>query len=206
MSTEIIKSHLRDYYNLEAEQRSLREKSSWKIEQRDIFYNLIINENKETLLEIGAGTGQDSKFFMDGGLKVTAVDLSCEMVKKCKEKGIDVYELDFYNLSDLNKKFDCVWSMNCLLHVPKSDLPQVLKNISAVLNDNGLFYMGVYGGKDSEEEFLNEIIQKPRLFTSYTENKLKQILQNIFEIISFKTIELEDHMDFQSIIMRRKKL
>ncbi|MCL2517834.1 MAG: class I SAM-dependent methyltransferase [Oscillospiraceae bacterium] len=204
MNTEIIKSHLREYYDLEAEKRSLREKSIWKIEQCYIFYNLLINEKKETLLEIGAGTGQDSKFFMDGGLKVTAVDLSCEMVKKCKEKGIDAYELDFYNLSALNKKFDCVWSMNCLLHVPKSDLPYVLQNINAVLNENGLFYMGVYGGKDSEEELLNEIIQKSRLFTSYTEEKLTLILQNIFEIVSFKTIKLEDHMDFQSIIMRKK--
>ena len=131
MNTDKIKSNLRDYYNLEAADRNNRSenKADWKIKQRGIFCDLIIKENKETLLEIGAGSGHDSKFFMDSGLKVTAVDLSGEMVKKCKEKGIDAYELDFYDLSALNKKFDCVYSMNCLLHVPKSDLPQVLKNI-----------------------------------------------------------------------------
>ena len=67
-------------------------KKTWKINLRNEFCNLLFNEKKKTLLEIGAGAGQDSKFFMDCGLEVTAVDLSGEMVKKCKERGIDAYE------------------------------------------------------------------------------------------------------------------
>lgn len=39
---------------------------------------------------------------MNNGLTVIAVDLSGEIIKKCKEKFIEAYEMDFYNLSSLN--------------------------------------------------------------------------------------------------------
>ena len=96
MQTEIIKSNLREYYNKEAPLRNFNDKDEWKISQRSDFCNLIKSENKKTLLEIGAGTGDDSVFFMKSGLKVTAVDLSPEMVRICIEKSIEAYELDFY--------------------------------------------------------------------------------------------------------------
>jgi len=79
-----------------------------------------IHESKKTLIEIGAGTGQDSIYFVDNGLKVMAIDLSGAMVRICNEKGVVAYELNMYDLSTLNRKFDCVWSMNSLLHIPKS--------------------------------------------------------------------------------------
>ena len=109
-----IKENLKKYYNQEASLRNQSIKQEWKIEARQNFLNLSKHEKKESLLELGAGTGHDSQFFMSSGLRVVAVDLSSEMVKKCKEKAIEAYELDFYNLSALNEKFDCIWSMNTL--------------------------------------------------------------------------------------------
>jgi len=204
MDIEAIKFNLREYYNSEAEYRNSSDKEEWKKLERGIFYNYLVQEGKKTLLELGAGAGQDSKFFMDCGLKVTAVDLSREMVKKCREKGIDAYELDFYNLSALNKKYDCIWSMNSLLHIPKSDLPKVLKNIDNVLNDDGLFYMGVYGGEDTENDWINDVSQIPRFFSYYSENKLRAVLQDIFEIISFEQFDVGRNIDFQSVFMRKR--
>jgi hypothetical protein len=37
-----------------------------------------------------------------------------------------------------------------MLHVRKADLGFVLEEIKNVLNPSGLFFMGVYGGEDSE--------------------------------------------------------
>ncbi len=204
MNVKNIKSNLRKFYDEEAKYRNLNHKQEWKLNQREIFYNYIKKEGKDTLLELGAGTGQDSKFFMDCGLKVTAIDLSNEMVKICKEKGIDAYELDFYNLSDLNKKYHCIWSMNSLLHVPKDDLPRVLKSIDFVLNEDGLFYMGVYGGEDTESNWINDVSEIPRFFSYYSKDKLKEVLQDVFEIVSFDQFDVCKNIDFQSIIMRKK--
>jgi SAM-dependent methyltransferase len=207
MNIENIKSNLRDFYNAEAEHRNAQEKHDFKKLFRERICELILGENKKTLLEIGAGPGHDSKFFMERGLNVTADDMSCEMVKICREKGIDAYELDFYNLSALQKKFDCVWAMNSLLHVPKNDLHEVLQNISATLNENGLFYMGVWGGEDKEKEHINEICNTPRFFSLFSKEKLAENLQLVFEILSFEQLDNVDKwLSFQSVIMRKKNV
>ena len=203
MYADAIKTKLRAYYNREAEYRNSGEKQDWKIRQREAFYKLTILENKKTLLEIGAGTGQDSRYFMDHGLKVLAIDLSGEMVRICKEKNIEAYEFDMYDLFAINRKFDCVWSMNSLLHIPKSDLKKVLIGIESVLNENGLFYMGVYGGEDSEGYWTNDISETPRFFSYYSESKIKEVLQSVFEIMAFTQFDVGRNIEFQSIIMRR---
>lgn len=95
--------------------------------------------------------------------------------------------------------------MNSLLHVPKPDLLHVLNEIDSVLNENGLFYMGVYGGIDTESNYINEISDVPRYFSYYSEYKLKEILGDIFEIIEFKQMDVGRNTDFQAAIMRTKK-
>jgi len=212
-----IKSNLRAYYNEEAQIRDASPKQSWKVEVREQFYTLAKSENKLTLLELGAGAGYDSQYFMNNGMEVVAIDLSSEMVERCKEKSIEAYELDFYDLSSLGKKFDCVWSMNSLLHVPRPDLPQVLQGINSVLNPSGLFYMGVYGGVDSEAEYVNDRSAVPRFFSHYTDEKLQELLGGYFEIISFDRYDLTSGaknffkqnkcrgaIDFQSAVLRKK--
>ena len=159
------------------------------------------------MLELGAGAGYDSQYFMDSGFDVVAVDLSHEMVKRCREKNIEAYELDFYRLSSLGRKFDCIWAMNTLLHVPKADLSAVLIEIKSVLVKDGLFYMGVYGGEDSESEYVrSEVSDSPRFFSYYSEENLKAALENHFEIISFEQLKIsrrkEKHI-FQSVIMKK---
>lgn len=199
-----MKLNLKKYYNQEAELRNLSEKQEWKKDQRANFYSYVKSENKNSLLEIGAGTGNDSRFFMDCGLNVVAVDLSSEMVKLCKGKNIQAYELDFYNISNLNKKFDCIWSMNSLMHVPKNDLPQVLNEINFVLKEKGLFYMGVYGGVDTESNYVDEVTDTPRFFSYYSESKIKEVLSNVFDIIEFHQFDVGRNTDFQAVIMRKK--
>lgn len=208
-----IKENLRNYYNQEAEHRNASYKQDWKLKERKAFLDLAKHENKQILLELGAGTGDDSLFFMENGLKVTAVDLSAEMVKRCKEKGINAYELDYYQVTALNKQFQCVWAMNSLLHVPKTELPRVLTNIDSVLEKNGLFYMGVYGGVDSESEYVTKISEHPRFFSFYTQGTLQNVLKKHFEIISFRQLDVgrrdkesQRGFDFQSILMQKRQM
>ena len=202
-----FKENIKKYYNQEAELRNNKSvKPDWKIQARAKFCGLIKQENKKTLIELGAGAGYDSLFFMDSGLTVTAVDISIEMVGKCREKGIEAYELDFYNLSLLNKKFDCVYAVNTLLHVPKSDLAHVLNEINLILETNGLFYMGLYGGQDIEKEVAEtDVSDAPRFFAFHSENYLKKILADYFQIINFEVIDVvKGAIDiFHSVTMRK---
>lgn len=199
-----VKEIIRQSYNNYANEREKNKLQDWKIKLRAAFLELLIKEGKTTLLDIGAGTGRDSKFFVDNNMDVMAVDFSEEMIRLCHEKGINSKQLDFNNLHLLGKKFDTVWSMNSLLHVEKANLNMVLEEIKNVLNPSALFFMGVYGGVDSEGIRQDDIYIPHRFFASYTDKNIIKAVSDYFEVISFEIIETGDKYHFQSIIMRNK--
>src|SRR4051812_5102948 len=142
---EVIAS-LRAAYDGGADRRDSMAKEPWKLAERAAFLDRLRAAGSTRLLEIGAGTGQDSGYFLDNGLEVVATDLSPEMVRRCRAKGIDARVMDFLHLNFAADSFDAVHAMNCLLHVPNADLPVVLETIRSVLRPGGLFFLGVYGG------------------------------------------------------------
>jgi SAM-dependent methyltransferase len=200
----VVKDNLKQSYNNNAHIREKNEMQEWKVKPRKDFLQMIKSERKSILLDIGAGHGRDSKFFKDNDLQVTAVDLSDEMVTLCREKGIEAYELDFSELHLLNKSFDAVWAMNCLLHVEKRNIRKVLRGIMDVLNPAGLFFMGVYGGKEQEGIWEGDFYSPKRYFSFYTDETIKELVTEFFELDSFEVIETGGEFHFQSIIMRRK--
>jgi SAM-dependent methyltransferase len=195
---------LKETYNKYAHIREKNEIQPWKVENRRKFLEIVKKEDKTSLLEIGAGIGRDSKFFMDNGLKVKSTDLSSEMIALCKEKGIEAFELDFYNLHILEERFDCIWAMNCLLHVEKINLPLILKEISGVLKLSGLFFMGVYGGEDSEGIWEEDIYTPHRFFSFYTDETINEVVTKCFDIVNFERIETGGKYHFQSIVLRKR--
>lgn len=204
--TKDINENLKEAYNKYADVREKSEMQQWKEEQRAKFLDLIKIENKKSLLELGAGPGRDSKFFMDEGLEVVATDLSSEMIKLCKVKGLNAFEMGFCDIHTLNKKFDSVWALNCLLHVEKKNLPLVLNEIDSVLKPNGVFFMGVYGGQDSEGIWKEDFYNPPRFFSFFTDEKLQQVVSKHFDIISFEKIETGSKYDFQALILRKREI
>jgi len=133
MSAE-LRSRLRQAHDDKADERDRRNIQPWKLEERLNFLALLIQERKRSLLEIGAGTGIDGKFFQDHGLeKVVCIDVSPEMVKLCQKKGMTSYVMDFGALEFPASSFDAVYALKCLLHLPKIELPSVLETIHMTL-------------------------------------------------------------------------
>ncbi len=102
------------------------------------------------MLEVGAGTGQDSLFFQENGFDVVATDLSPEHVRRCREKGLDAHVMDFLGLDFPAASFDAIYAFNCLLHVSSADFPAVLKIIERLLKPGGVFFLGQHGGAESD--------------------------------------------------------
>jgi SAM-dependent methyltransferase len=146
-------------------------KQPWKLAERQAFRERLTPGTR--LLEIGAGTGQDSAYFQDEGFAVVAADLSAVMVELCQAKGIEAYVMDFLHLDFPAGSFDAVFAMNCLLHVPNHDLPAVLAAVRAVLRPGGLFFAGVYGGNESAEGPIDDDEHvPPRFFSWRTDEQL----------------------------------
>ncbi|WP_274436524.1 class I SAM-dependent methyltransferase [Alicyclobacillus sp. ALC3] len=169
-------------YNRQAAERNASSRQDWKVSERDAFLASIRSSGLTRLLEIGAGPGHDSLFFQENGLDVTSVDLSPNMVDLCKTKGLRAEVMDFSHLSFPDDSFDAVWALNCLLHVRKAELPEVLTELRRVLRPGGLFYMGVYGGQNSEGVWDDDTYEPKRFFSFFEMDTLKGILSEHFAV------------------------
>ena len=204
MYDDII-ADLRAAYDRAVEERENRPVSPWKLEERQRFLDLLRQEQKTTLLEIGAGTGRDSLFFQEQGFQVTCTDLSPAMVEHCRQKGLNAQVMDFRYLDFPAERFDAVYALNCLLHVPNSDLPAVLQQIQRVLKRGGLMFLGVYGGTAAEGPAPEDTYEPKRFFSWRTDEHIQAMVRPYFQIVSFKTIPLPGEQDehVQSLILRR---
>src|SRR2546428_4340530 len=131
-------------------------------------------------LEVGAGTGQDSLFFKQNGLEVTATDLSPQMVEPCRAKRLPAHVMDFLHLDFAPASFDAVYALNCLLHVPNGDLPAVLEAIDRLMCAKGLLYVGLYGGDQQEGQAEHDDPAPPRVFSLPSDDQIPKPVQTLF--------------------------
>jgi SAM-dependent methyltransferase len=121
-----------------------------------------------SILDLGCGSGRDSKCFIDAGYRVTAIDASKELCTIASEyAGIDVRCMRFEELEDVDT-FDGVFACASLLHVPATDLPDILAKIRVALKPQGVLYAsfkygdfaGIRDGRffrDMNEESVEEL-------------------------------------------------
>jgi len=203
LGVDNLVDRLRESYDNGAAQRDGHTKEAWKVAERAAFHDLLKAEGAQRLLEIGAGTGQDSLFFQEQGLQVVAVDLSPAMVQRCRAKGIDARVMDFWRLEFPPASFDAAYALNCLLHVPNAQLPAVLEGIRAVMRPGGLFFLGVYGGSESREGVEpDDNHQPPRFFSWRTDEQIVAFAEASFEVQEFHSVEVGNGHRCQILILR----
>jgi SAM-dependent methyltransferase len=197
-----ITAQLRAAYDGSAAERNAAVKEAWKLVAREQFLQRLLAAGKTTLIEIGAGTGQDSAFFAEHGLRVVATDLSPAMVARCRDKGLEAYVMEVLNLSFAPQSFDAGFACNSLLHVPNAELPAALAEIHRVLLPQALLYVGVYGGEDSEGVRADDWHRPPRFFSFRSAATLRRMVQPCFELLDFHSVPL-DGREFHSLTLRR---
>jgi SAM-dependent methyltransferase len=185
---EDVTAGLRAFYDSEAEARDGAVKQRFKLDERAAFLDRLQAVRAVSLLEIAAGTGQDSVFFADAGLDVVAVDLSPEMVRRCKDKGIEAYVRDVRHLQFPPGSFDAVYAMNCLVHVPDAELPEALREIREVLRPGGLCFLGQWGEARDDDVH----------FSARGDEQMFAAVRDLFEVVDFHTLE-DEGRHFQSV-------
>ena len=125
-----------------------------------------------TVLDLGCGSGRDSKCFKDAGYDVTAIDASQELCIKASEyAGIDVRCMRFEELDDVGK-YDGVFACASLLHVAEGELPGVLIKIKTALKPQGVLYASFKYG-----DFAGE--RDGRFFHDMNEGSVTELFANI---------------------------
>jgi len=191
-------------YEKYAHERASHSPDGFKVQERSEFLKFLRDEGRETLLEIGCGSGQDAQFFQDQGFQVLAVDNTPTMVKLTAEKGVPAQVLDCYNLDEINKCFDAVYTMNCLLHIPKRDIDQILHLISRRLNDSGLMYLGIWGDTNFEGIWEQDRYEPKRFFSFWKTEALLEVIQRSFRLEYYRRLEPHRGRIFNSFIVRKQ--
>lgn len=121
------------------------------------------------ILDVGCGSGRDSIYFQKAGYQVTAFDGSITMVEHARKiLGKDVSLCTFEDF-ETDQKFDGIWAVASLLHVPRNDIDQIIKKFVGFLNHSGIFLMSF---KERDEDFKAE----GRRFTCFNEPSMRKIL------------------------------
>lgn len=200
------RERLKQAYDNGAQARDSQILPQWKIDQRVGLLSQLRANGLTRLLEIGAGTGRDGRFFADAGCEVTCIDLSPGMIQLCLNKGLTALVMDVAKLAFADESFDVVYSFNSLLHLPKNELPAVLREIRRMLAPSGLFYFGTYGGFDHQGVYQEDDHHPARFFSFYHDEGLKYVVSEAFDIVEFRSIDVGKHdarLHFQSLLLRR---
>lgn len=148
-----------DYYNTNAEQ----------FVQGTVCVDFHETQNKflgklkagANILDFGCGSGRDTKYFLDKGYRVVAIDGSEELCKMASDyTGIEVRHMYFEDL-DERQKYDGIWACSSILHLPKDKLTDVFHKMIEALTENGVIYTSFkYGDFEGE--------RSGRYFTDFT--------------------------------------
>lgn len=98
------------------------------------------------ILDLGCGSGRDSLAFMQDGYDVVPVDGSDGMCRVAERNtGVPVRRISFSEL-DYDSEFDGVWACASLLHVPSTELPDVMSGVRRALRPGGVAYLSFKKG------------------------------------------------------------
>lgn len=124
------------------------------------------------------------------------------MVKLTAEKGVPAQVLDCYDLDQIDETFDAVYTLNCLLHIPKKDIGHIL--IGSRLNGNGLMYLGLWRGENFEGTLEQDTYELKRFFSFWEVETLLEIVQQLFRLEYYRRLNPREGVTFNSIIVRKR--
>ncbi len=166
-----------DYYNLNADQFAKGTVSVDFKKTQDRFIGALQGKR---ILDFGCGSGRDTKYFIDAGFEVVAIDGSEELCKSASEyTGITVKQMLFQELDEIDN-YDGIWACSSILHLPKKELEAVFaKMIRALCNDGIIYTSFKYGTFEGE--------RNGRFFTDFTIETFEEFVKNI------ENISIEDY-------------
>lgn len=124
------------------------------------------------ILDFGCGSGRDTKYFLEQGYKVDAIDGSSELCKLASaHTGIKVCQMLFQELH-AKEKYDGIWACASILHVAKNELPDILQRMHNALKPDGIIYASFkYGDFEGE--------RNGRYFSDFTEESFRKLVKDI---------------------------
>jgi 2-polyprenyl-3-methyl-5-hydroxy-6-metoxy-1,4-benzoquinol methylase len=118
---------------------------------RDKFLSYI--PNKGYILDVGCGSGRDSKAFLEQDYRVLSIDGSQKMVELSSLYTGQITKLVDLNTFSMDCLFDGIWASAILLHFSKPELKKIIKQLKNSLKTGGVIFASFkYGVKERIED------------------------------------------------------
>lgn len=124
------------------------------------------------ILDFGCGSGRDAKYFLGQGFAVDAIDGSEKLCRIASAFiGIPVRKMLFQELCEKDL-YDGIWACSSVLHLPRTDLREVLEKMRNALKEGGVIYTSFKYG-----DF--EGMRNGRYFTDFTEDTFEDFVKEV---------------------------
>ena len=171
-------------YNLIAKDwHADHQNDDWWIEGVNKFISLL--RPGDAVLDVGCAGGWKMKYLTDKGLNVVGVDISESMITIAKETvpQAKFFVADMRNLKDVPGQFSGVFASAVLLHIPKKEISNVLKQVKSKLQPKGYFYLAVKEVRpgNPEEEVVTENdygYSYSRFFSYFATDEIERYLKD----------------------------
>lgn len=159
-----------DYYNSNAKQFI---QNTISVEFKETQQRFLSKLKKNAfILDFGCGSGRDTRYFLDQGCQVDAIDGSEELCRLASQyTGIKVRHMFFQDLS-VKEKYDGIWACSSILHLPLHELTEVMQKMSDALKADGVIYTSFKYGTFSGQ-------RNGRFFTDMTEDSFVKLILKI---------------------------
>lgn len=141
------------------------------------------------VLDLGCGTGRSAWFMQDAGCRVDAWDASPEMASLGNRTfGLAIEIRDFASLS-ASALYDGIFANFSLLHAPKSEMPDHLRQISRALKPGGILHIGLKTGDGEARDKLG------RYYAYYQPAEIADVLQAAGLVVETSELGAEEGLD-----------
>jgi ADP-ribose pyrophosphatase YjhB (NUDIX family)/ubiquinone/menaquinone biosynthesis C-methylase UbiE len=145
------------------------------------------------VLDVGCGPGRDAAWLAELGYDAGGVDLSFGMLQEGRARGVDVplIQADMRHLPFRKGSFDGLWVCASLLHIPKEQVGEVLRELSRVVYP-GHMYVAVKRGEgrpsdahsDGTAEWVEDDEGRRFFFAYYHPAEIQLLLErNGFQVL-----------------------
>jgi SAM-dependent methyltransferase len=144
------------HYNAHAESFWLGTKDHDVGQNRDALLANLIGPGPFRILDFGCGPGRDLKAFSDLGHEAIGLEGAPRFAEMARAySGCSVWLQDFLKLDLPAEFFDGIFANASLFHVPRVELPRVLRELRTSLKANGVLFSSNPRG-DNEEGWSDE--------------------------------------------------
>ena len=137
------------------------------------------------ILDLGCGSGRDSKYFIRQGFQVEAMDGSPALCRLASEFiGQEVFCAQIEEM-DYQQEFDGIWACASLIHAEKKEMQGVLEKVKQALKKRGVLYASFQQGQ-------GEGMRGGRFFNFYDEKELRLLFSRIDGLELVQIFRTED--------------